>query len=255
MLAPAWSDDHNYVGLSASALLAFIIVGAMSWTLLVAWDTLIIDYLIFGAVSAVILGGTLAGNADSQPSDNASDSSPTVRIHITFELLFFCCLAVGCLGVLLLSNQPMETSTSSTYGFTVISLYLMEQIRQSAEVVIPAVSSVVGFLCVCVAYDVGYALHSKQLARYSAVTSAICVFCLLAIGEGTLLLSVVMSLATIGFTVVTVRRTSWQRVVLMGLVVCSLFFVFTLSWIPLVIIFGIIVSAWILCRMTSHAFG
>ncbi|MEL7434222.1 MAG: hypothetical protein AAFN11_09760, partial [Chloroflexota bacterium] len=63
MLAPAWSGDDNHVGLSTGAILAIVVVGAMAQTRLLDWDTLVIDYIIFGVVSAVILGGTLAGNA------------------------------------------------------------------------------------------------------------------------------------------------------------------------------------------------
>ena len=45
---------------SVAVLLALLVGGAVFWTELSGWDTLIIDYLLFALVTFVVLGGTLA---------------------------------------------------------------------------------------------------------------------------------------------------------------------------------------------------
>ena len=59
MLAPVFATAQPRVGLASTVALAFVMSGGILWTRFIGWDTLVIDYLLFGLVSLVVLGGTM----------------------------------------------------------------------------------------------------------------------------------------------------------------------------------------------------
>ena len=60
MLSPAWRSAQPRVALAATLCLALVVGGAVFYAEAFAWDTLVVDYLLFALLSGVVLGGTLS---------------------------------------------------------------------------------------------------------------------------------------------------------------------------------------------------
>ncbi|MEO1163482.1 MAG: hypothetical protein AAFV98_06865 [Chloroflexota bacterium] len=230
MLAPAWSGDDNHVGLSTGAILAIVVVGAMAQTRLLDWDTLVIDYIIFGVVSAVILGGTLAGNAHADTEATDDKDTDIFALTITYERIFFLCVFAGFALLLVLGWQqiPIEPSISidqlpqsNTTIIDLISLYLSAQMRQEILLVQPAVTLTMSFVTVMVAYDVGRVWGNRTIGQiFSAVCLLITLYFVLT-GNHFALTQLLLGLTIMGFLRFMQVAHSWQAVILSGVVLGS----------------------------------
>ena len=60
MLSPAWRSAQPRVALAATLCLALVVGGAVFYAEAFAWNTLVVDYLLFVLLSGVVLGGTLS---------------------------------------------------------------------------------------------------------------------------------------------------------------------------------------------------
>lgn len=228
MLAPAWSGDDNYTGLSTGAILAIVVVGAMAQTRLLGWDTLVIDYLIFGVVSAVILSGTLAGNAQvNEDEANTDDDTNIFALTITYERIFFVFILLGYTGLLVFGGERIpvamsisidQLSHSDTAIVDLISVYLSTQMRQDVAIVQPAVVMTLAFVTVMVAHDVGRVWGGVLVGRVLSLIGVLVAGYLLFMSNIFLLINLLFGLASVGWLRSAWERVSWQVVILCGVV-------------------------------------
>lgn len=195
MLAPAWQTEEPRIGLAATFNLAIVVGGAVWWAFLFGWDTLIVDYLLFGIVSIVILGGTMAQAQHSNLNDEGEVEDKAWMSNQ--DKLLFAFIALLCLIPLFILNVPLgdhapaeamitlairESGSFDTLapfqtdvtgfappGFHALSAYLSQQLRQAVPIIHLAVGSVLAFLCAFTAYDLGSELRDKQLGRFFAI--------------------------------------------------------------------------------------
>ncbi|MEM9951787.1 MAG: hypothetical protein AAF846_09320 [Chloroflexota bacterium] len=213
MLAPALPTEQPRIGLASSLTLMFIVTGGILWTQFVAWDTLVIDYLLFGSVSLVVLGGTMMQAQDTHDDDNPQ---PTEWLSWT-DFLLLSGIGILCALSLLTPFFPQATEMITiqsnanitdllSFGIkahTVLSAYLSEQLRQDSLLVQQAIISVMTFLLIFTAYDLGTEIKSTQLGRIFAL-GALLILCALLIVLPTLsqfLISLLLHLMQVLFIV------------------------------------------------------
>lgn len=182
MLAPVLPTDEPRIGLASTVALASIVLTGVIWTAFVSWDTLIIDYVLFGLVSVVILGGTMMQAQDEDSTQWMSRN----------DFLFLLILGGLCLGFILLqapvsstqtdsisafeegqslaqiTSQFPDLNTSGLLGFHILSAYLSQQLQQDSLIVQSAVQAVLLFLTVFTAYDFGSELKNTRLGQILA---------------------------------------------------------------------------------------
>lgn len=183
MLAPALPTDEPRIGLASTIALASIILTGVVWTVFVSWDTLIIDYVLFGLVSLVILGGTMI-----QAQDEDASTQWMTRHDFIFLLVLggLCLVSLGFQAPItsiqiegisafqegqtlaqIISQFP-NLNTSGLLGIHILSAYLSQQLQQDISVVYSAVQAVLLFLCIFTTYDFGTELKDTQLGQILA---------------------------------------------------------------------------------------
>jgi hypothetical protein len=229
MFAPAWPSNAPRIGLSASFLLGLVAGGAVLWAELFGWDTLIIDYLLFGIVSLVILGGTLSRGG------NEAAGWPSRK-----DMLFFAFAALICMIPLVISrplteNAAFDASISQAVldtgrftelpspAFHALAAYLSQQLRQDIFTIHQALSSLLAFLCVWTVYDLGVEIRDKRLGIALAI-----VFLLLGLGllwqsYYSLLMAILFSSAFVSYALRFYRARHWTDVVAAGLMLGLIF--------------------------------
>jgi hypothetical protein len=188
MLSPAWPSKEPRIGLSATFILSIIAGGAVWWTELFGWDTLIIDYLLFGIVSLVILGGTLSrGGGENSEAGWPSRGDLAflgLALLICMMPLFVLRLPLGeaaasdALITLAVRESGSFTSLAPYYpetrgfappAFHALAAYLSQALRQGIPTIHMALGSLIAFLCVWTVYDLGAEIRDKRLGRAMAV--------------------------------------------------------------------------------------
>jgi hypothetical protein len=197
MLSPAWPTKQPRIGLAATFSLALIVGGAVWWAEMFGWSTLVIDYLLFALVSIVILGGTMAQAQERAESRGEELLDEDMGWPGPEDLAFFAISALLASVPLLILNLPLGaqaaadamvtlaardggtfTSLAPFYpkitsftppGFHAITAYLSAQLHQPIPMIHMAVGSVVAFLCVWMAYDLGAEIKDKRLGRAMAL--------------------------------------------------------------------------------------
>ena len=197
MLAPAWPTRQPRIGLNAALALAVVIGGSLFWAMLFGWNTLVIDYLLFALVTTIFLGGTLSygqmrAEQRGEELADAAQGWPGPR-----DLPFFGLVALIFVLPALVLPVPLDTDAQGfgylalmarlggsfdtlapfrpeiTYlyapGFTLLSAYLSQQLDQALHSVQFAIASVLGLLCVWLAYDLGSEIQDKRLGRAMAL--------------------------------------------------------------------------------------
>lgn len=198
MLAPAWPTHQPRIGLSAALVLALIISGALFWSMLFGWDTLVIDYLLFALITVTFLGGTLSYGqmrAERRGGElpDAAQGWPGPR-----DLLFFVFVTLVFIIPALILPVPLDTDAQGfgylalmarlggdfdslapfhpevtwlySPGFPLLVAYLSQQLGQAIHTVQLAMAAVLGLVCVWLAYDLGTELRDKRLGRALALT-------------------------------------------------------------------------------------
>ena len=194
MLSPAWRTSQPRVALSATFCLALVVGGAIFYAELIAWDTLVVDYLLFALLSGVVLGGTLStaqarAEARGERLADRDQGWPGPQ-----DLLFFALVAaiilvstaapaggawgsqgqvVGFhslatrLGESFTSLAPFDPSATviGAPGLHALSAYLSQQLGQAIPLIQLSVTAVVVFLSVWLAYDFGAEIRDKPLGR------------------------------------------------------------------------------------------
>lgn len=199
MLSPAWRTAQPRVALSATLCLALVTGGAIFYAELVAWDTLVVDYLLFALLSGVVLGGTLSTAQARAEAKGERLADRDQGWPGPGDLLFFALVAAIILIPLLrlpaalgaqgqiagihslatrmgesfASLSPFQRSGSVIVapGLHALSAYLSQQLGQAIPLIQLSAAAVVVFLSVWLAYDFGAEIRDKALGRALAIAT------------------------------------------------------------------------------------
>lgn len=197
MLAPAWPSSQPRIGLMAALALGLVMGGAIFWSTLFGWDTLVIDYLLFALMTSIFLFGTLSygqkrAEAKGESLADADQGWPGPR-----DLLFFLLVALIFLAPVLILPVPLDTDAQGfgylglmarlgggfqtlapwhpevsylySPGFSVLIAYLSHQLNQGMHSVQMSVGAVLAVLNIWLAYDMGSEIRDKRLGRAMAL--------------------------------------------------------------------------------------
>ena len=200
LLAPALPGAVARIGLGAALTLALVLCGALAWTMLFGWDTLIIDYLLFALVTAVLLGGTLGRGQLARAREGEGNGDADLTWPGRTELaLFALAAALFALPVLLLPAPPDTDAQGFGYlalmtrlggsldnlapfhpeidylyapGFSALVAWLSEKLGHPLHQVMFAFAAVLGLINVWLAHDLGGDLGGRDLGRAVALAMA-----------------------------------------------------------------------------------
>ena len=199
MLSPAWRSAQPRVALAATLCLALIVGGAVFYAEAFAWDTLVVDYLLFALLSGVVLGGTLstaqaraeargerlADRDQGWPGPQDLSFLALVAIAIIIPLLHLPA-ALGTQGQIVgfhslttlhgasfRSLAPFNPHSQAIVspGFHALSAYLSGQLSQPIPLIQLSLAAVCVYLLVWLAYDFGSELRDKRLGRALAIAT------------------------------------------------------------------------------------
>jgi len=185
MLSPALPTRQPRIALSATLALALVLGGAVFWAEAFGWDTLVIDYLLFGLMSGVVLGGTLSqaqtrAEALGEELSDADQGWPGPK-----DLAFFAIAALLVVIPVLLSPLPSSSVASST-SYLAVTAKLSNTFDTLAPfapdvqvfyapgihaLTLPVplvqfgVAAVVAFTMIWLVYDFGAEMRDKRLGR------------------------------------------------------------------------------------------
>ena len=207
MLAPVWATREPRVGTSAAFCLALISGGAVFWAYAFGWDTLVIDYLLFGLMSFVVLGGTLSSAQARAEASGDEDFHEDDQHWISrADLLFMSVIGLICaipLFVLVfpisigsLNNfiphidSPRITLAARDYGtfylpatetgkmtlysapaFHAVAAYLSDQLNLPIPTVYLGFGAALVWLCIWAMYDLGAEIRDVRLGRAMALAT------------------------------------------------------------------------------------
>ncbi|GAB4517098.1 MAG: hypothetical protein OHK0046_23410 [Anaerolineae bacterium] len=231
MLSPAWPTLQPRVGLAGAFSLAIIIGGTIFLASLFAWNTLVIDYLLFALVVGIFLGGTLSVGQSRAEKRGETLEDVDQGWPGPHDLAFFGMIAVALVLLVVLLGVPFGTSaqgygfmalvtrdgsTLDTFapfhpqieylyapGFSALTAYLSQQLNVSIASVQFGVGAVLALLNIWVAYDLGAEIRNKRLGRMMAVAmlASLGVIGMLMQGEYTALLGLIFAQAFLAFVV------------------------------------------------------
>lgn len=199
MLSPAWRSAQPRVALAATLCLALIVGGAVFYAEAFAWDTLVVDYLLFALLSGVVLGGTLStaqarAEARGEQLSDRDQGWPgpqdlafltLVAIAIIIPLVHLPA-ALGAQGQIIgfhslatlhgesfrsLAPFDPHSQVIVSPGFHALSAYLSGQLSQPISLIQLSLAAVSVYLLVWLAYDFGSELRDKRLGRALAIAT------------------------------------------------------------------------------------
>ena len=245
MLAPVLPTTQPRIGLASTIALALTILSGILWTTFVGWDTLIIDYVLFGLVSVVILGGTMIQAHDEASSDDESSSTQWMSGK---DFLFFLVVSGICLLSMLFnltqSNFENELASAlqtgqtldhlsqdfpqimefSVTGFYILSAYLSQQLQQDSVLVQSAVTTVLIFLGVLTSYDLGSEMKDTYLGRIFALIVLILLM-IVSTFSAPMLLPILISFGALIFALRSYRHRHYLDIVGLIFLLFALFFI------------------------------
>ena len=274
MLSPAWHTKQPRIALSATLCLALVVGGAVFYASAFGWDTLIVDYMLFALMSGVVLGGTLSNaqaraEAKGETLSDGEQGWPGPQDLAFFALIAFMLfiplmslpLSLGTEGQQLgfqtliirfgesfssLAPYYPDTTVIISPGFHALSAYLSEQLGQPIPMIQMSISTVVIYLCVWLAYDLGAELRDKRLGRAMAVSMVLCGGLLVSYLDGhyTELMALLFILAFLVYALRFIRKFNLADMIAGGLMMGAV--VYTNLTMTVVLILGFIS----LCVMT-----
>jgi hypothetical protein len=168
LFSPALPTTQPRVGLAAAFTLALIIGGALFWLNLFGGELIVIDYVLFGLLSGIVLGGTLSQSqmrAEAQGVEfvdaDQGWTGPQDLVFFALVGVFFILLAVRLM--------PIVQDGVFSPGIELLTTYLSQQLDQPRPAIQMGLSTVFAFLGVWIAYDLGSELLRKALGRTMAV--------------------------------------------------------------------------------------
>ena len=197
MFAPAWRTEQPRIGLASTFLLALIVGGTVFWAEAFGWSILVIDYILFGLLTFVILGGTLStaqarAEARGEVLEDADQGWTGPE-----DLAFFGVVALFFIAPTIVTHLPYGTnaitpgylSLTARYGeglntlapffpevdvlysptFHALVAYLNEQLNQPIPIIQMGITVTFSLLAVWLAYDFGAEVGDKRLGRGMAL--------------------------------------------------------------------------------------
>ncbi len=197
MLAPAWPSSQPRIGLMAALALGIVMGGAIFWSSLFGWNTLVIDYLLFALITSIFLFGTLSYGQKRAESKGETLADSDQGWPGPRDLMFFGLVALIFLAPVLILPVPLDTDAQGfgylglmarlgggfqtlspwhpeisylySPGFSVLIAYLSHQLNQGMQSVQISVGAILGLLNVWLAYDMGSEIRDKRLGRAMAL--------------------------------------------------------------------------------------
>lgn len=198
MLSPAWPTPQPRIGLAGALALALIIGGAVFWSMLFGWDTLVVDYMLFALVVGIFLYGTFSHGQTRAEKRGEVLLDKDQGWPGPLDLVLFGLVAVVFVSMMiyLLPQPPAEVpglgyaalsarlteplkipagfelgATFTTYppGFSALIAYLHQQLGEAVHIIQRAIGAVAALLCVWLAYDFGAEIQDKRLGRAMAI--------------------------------------------------------------------------------------
>ncbi len=199
MLSPAWRSAQPRVALAATLCLALIVGGAVFYAEAFAWDTLVVDYLLFALLSGVVLGGTLStaqarAEARGEQLSDRDQGWPGPQDLAFFALVAIVIIiplvhlpaALGAQGQFIgfhslatlhgesfrsLAPFDPHSQVIVSPGFHALSAYLSGQLSQPISLIQLSLAAISVYLLVWLAYDFGSELRDKRLGRALAIAT------------------------------------------------------------------------------------
>ncbi|MBE2270548.1 MAG: hypothetical protein IAE80_20090 [Anaerolinea sp.] len=231
MLSPALPTSQPRIGLAAALGLGLVMGGAVLWSMLFGWDTLVINYILFALVTSIFLFGTLSygqKRAESRgeellDADQGWTSGRDLLLFGVAALIFvipalalpvpldtdaqgfgYLALMVR-MGGTFQTLAPFQPEVTYLYapGLSVLSAYLSGQLEQGMHLIQFGIAAVSALVLVWVAYDFGSELQDKRLGRAMAIAMLIGTGLLTAYMDShfTTVLALVFALAFLTFVV------------------------------------------------------
>lgn len=238
MLSPAWPTSQPRIGLSSAFSLALLVGGAVWWSSMFSWQTLVIDYMMFALVSFVVLGGTLSG-AQARAEERGEElEDQDMGWPGPQDLLFLALVGIVAVLPLILTPMPPGYGSAETGyltvtaklggtletlapfqpevhylhppGYPAIVAYLSAQMKQPIPLVMFALGSVLVMIASWSAYDLGSEIKDKRLGRALIVALLIGLGMLRTFlgGDFTLLMGLAFGIAAIAFLMRTTRSAN-----------------------------------------------
>ncbi|MDZ4769526.1 MAG: DUF6541 family protein [Chloroflexota bacterium] len=272
MLAPALPAAQPRIGLAAAFALALVIGGAVFWSSLFGWDTLVVDYLLFALVTGIFLFGTLsygqkraeARGAVLLDADQGWTSGRDLLLFALAAAIFIVPAVIlpvpldtdaqgfGYLGLMaklggsFSSLAPFQPEVSYLYapGFTALIAYLSHQLGIGLGAIQLGVAAVLGLVNVWVAYDLGSEVRDKRLGRAMALAmlGGMGLFLAFMDAHMTALLALIFAGAGITFMLRFMRERRWFDLIAAGLMLGAV----VISHPDTTVILGLGVAPWML---------
>lgn len=201
MFSPAWPTREPRIGLNSAMALALVVGGAVFYSSLFGWSTLVVDYLLFALVVGIFLFGTLSYGQKRaekrgetlQDADQGWPGLSDVLLFAFAGLLFIIPALVlpvpldtdaqgfGYLALMARMGGDFRTLTpfhpdiSYLYSpaFIGLSSYLSLQLSQGMHAVQIGIAAVLGMIFVMLSYDFGSEVQSQRLGRAMAAASLV----------------------------------------------------------------------------------
>lgn len=252
MLSPAWPTRQPRIGLAAALSLALIIAGTVFYAEAFGWNTLVIDYMFFALITAIVLGGTLSqaqarAEARGEVLLDADMGWPGPRDLAFYGLLALLIIlpvllltvpagssgqVAGYLSLMARSGEgfntlaPFHPEVSVLYppGLHALTAYLSQQLKQTVTLVHMGIGAVIAFMSVLLAYDLGAELQDKRLGRAMAVMLVVGsgMPSLLLYGQFTALVGLFFTLALLVYALRYAREHHTADAAGAALVLCAL---------------------------------
>jgi len=254
MLAPAWRSAQPRVSLAATLCLALLTGGSVFYSEAFGWDTLVVDYLLFGLLSGVILGGTLStaqarAEARGEVLADRDQGWPGPQDLLYFALVAaLICLplwhlpaSLGTQGQALalhslatrmshsfLSLAPFapESTALVAPGLHALSAYLSQQLALPVPLVQQSLGAVLLLLLLWLAYDFAAELQGKPLGRTFSLALLLSAAALRSMlgGHYSALMALLFLLAFLLYALRLLQQFRWADLIAGGLMMGAVFY-------------------------------
>ncbi len=197
LFSPTLPTVQPRIGLASALVLAIVLVGAVGWSALVGWDTLIIDYLWFALIVGVFLAGTFSAGmfrAEAEGKKETGWPGPRELAFLLTVSIVFGVIALTLpvplggtaqgfgylsltlkLGGGLTTLAPFHPEINTVYSpaFPILVAYLAHQLHAGIQNIELALGAVFAVLFVWLAYDLGSEIDPEG-SRRTGIAVAVC---------------------------------------------------------------------------------
>jgi hypothetical protein len=192
MLSPIWPTRQPRIALAAVLITGLVAGGAVFWATAFGWQNLVVDYILFGLVSGVVLGGTMAQAGRQHGSDEVLedrdvgwpsmvDMAVLAMVGLAFALPAVLTIVPAGTGAQATAVHTLAIQRSGDFAslapflpdvtvadppaMQTLSAYLANQLRQPIPTILFGLAAAFGLLALWLAYDAGTEMRDKHLGR------------------------------------------------------------------------------------------